>query len=51
MRSLGTTRAGKRPSRRIPGVGEDQLYELLVVQRGWSVSRFARFIFDFMIAA
>jgi hypothetical protein len=32
-------------------LAKGQLYELLVLQRGWSVSRFARFISDFMIAA
>jgi len=29
----------------------DELYDLLVVQRGWSLRRFARFIADYMIAA
>ena len=29
----------------------DELYDLLVVQRGWSLPRFARFLADFMIAA
>jgi hypothetical protein len=28
-----------------------ELYELLVLQRGWSLPRFGRFIGDFMIAA
>ena len=28
-----------------------ELYDLLVVQRGWTLPRFARFVFDFMIAA
>ena len=29
----------------------DELYDLLVVQRGWSLPRFARFLGDYMIAA
>jgi len=29
----------------------DELYDLLVGQRGWSLPRFARFLADFMIAA
>jgi hypothetical protein len=29
----------------------DELYDLLVTQRGWSRPRFARFLADFMIAA
>jgi hypothetical protein len=29
----------------------DELYDLLVVQRGWSLPRFARFLADYMIAA
>jgi AcrR family transcriptional regulator len=29
----------------------DELYDLLVTQRGWSLPRFARFLADFMIAA
>ena len=29
----------------------DELYDLLVVQRGWSPPRYARFLADFMIAA
>jgi len=29
----------------------DELYDLLVVQRDWSLPRFARFLADFMIAA
>lgn len=29
----------------------DELYDLLVVQRGWSLPRFARFLADFMITA
>jgi AcrR family transcriptional regulator len=29
----------------------DELYDLLVVQRGWSLPRFARWLADFMIAA
>jgi AcrR family transcriptional regulator len=29
----------------------DELYDLLVVQRGWSLPRFARLLGDFMIAA
>jgi len=28
-----------------------ELYDLLVLQRGWSLERFARFVADFMIAA
>ncbi len=28
----------------------DELYDLLVVQRGWSLPRFARFLADYMIA-
>lgn len=28
-----------------------EIYDLLVVQRGWSLPRFARFVSDFMIAA
>ncbi len=28
-----------------------ELYDLLVVQRGWSLSRFAKFVADFMITA
>jgi len=28
-----------------------EIYELLVVERGWSLSRFGRFIAEFMIAA
>jgi AcrR family transcriptional regulator len=28
----------------------DELYDLLVVQRGWSLQRFARFLADYMIA-
>jgi hypothetical protein len=28
-----------------------ELYELLVLRRGWSLPRFARFVADFMIAA
>ncbi len=27
-----------------------EIYELLVLQRGWSRRRFARFVADFMIA-
>lgn len=27
-----------------------ELYDLLVVQRGWTLGRFARFVADFMIA-
>ena len=29
----------------------DELYDLLVTQRGWSPSRYARFLADFMIGA
>ena len=29
----------------------DELYDLLVVQRGWSLPRFARFLGDYLIAA
>jgi hypothetical protein len=29
----------------------DELYDLLVTQRGWSLPRFARWLADFMIAA
>jgi AcrR family transcriptional regulator len=29
----------------------DELYDLLVTQRGWSLPRFARFLADFMISA
>jgi len=29
----------------------DELYDLLVLQRGWSLPRYARFLGDFMIAA
>jgi hypothetical protein len=29
----------------------DELYDLLVTQRGWSPARFARFLADFMITA
>jgi AcrR family transcriptional regulator len=29
----------------------DELYDLLVTQRGWSASRFARFLADYLIAA
>jgi AcrR family transcriptional regulator len=29
----------------------DELYDLLVTQRGWSASRYARFLADYMIAA
>src|SRR5262249_19290076 len=29
----------------------DELYDLLVAQRGWSLPRFARFLADYMIAA
>jgi AcrR family transcriptional regulator len=29
----------------------DELYDLLVLQRGWSLPRFARFLADFMIGA
>jgi hypothetical protein len=29
----------------------DELYDLLVVQRGWSLPRYARFLADFMITA
>ena len=28
-----------------------EIYDLLVVQRGWSLQRFAGFVSDFMIAA
>jgi len=47
VRLLLARGAGVRVLTRDPG----ELYYLLVVQRGWSLPRYARFLADFMITA